>query len=148
MNIEIPRTWADVAAQDDEWEAKRTMIGLTDDIDAIQASILRTLASAHRLRIIHQLGIGPCEVNELARELGLNQAATSQHLAAMRAVGLVEAVRDGRTARYQLCDPEILAACALMRSALVRRLSRLGDLASAARQPAASAIPSSEVGHS
>jgi DNA-binding transcriptional ArsR family regulator len=120
----------------------------TDDIDAIQASILRTLASAHRLRIIHQLGIGPCEVNELARELGLNQAATSQHLAAMRAVGLVEAVRDGRTARYQVCDPEILAACALMRSALVRRLSRLGDLASAARQPAASAIPSSEVGHS
>lgn len=131
------------------------MLGLVDDIDAIQASLLRTLASAHRLRIIHRLGIGPCEVNELARDLGLGQAATSQHLAAMRAVGLVEAVRDGRTMRYELCDPEILAACSLMRTALVRRLSRLGDLAAAARvpaapanhQPAAPTIPSSKVGH-
>jgi len=131
------------------------MLGLVDDIDAIQASLLRTLASAHRLRIIHRLGIGPCEVNELARDLGLGQAATSQHLAAMRAVGLVEAVRDGRTMRYELCDPEILAACSLMRTALVRRLSRLGDLAAAERVPAAPAthqptapsIPSSKVGH-
>ncbi len=94
----------------------------------IQASLLRTLASPHRLRIIHRLGVAPCEVNELARDLGLSQATTSQHLAAMRAAGLVEAVRDGRTVRYQLADPEILAACGLMRSVLVRRLSRLGDL--------------------
>jgi ArsR family transcriptional regulator len=123
------------------------MLGAPDDIDAIQASLLRTLASAHRLRIIHRLGIGPCEVNELARDLGLSQAAASQHLAAMRSVGLVEAVRDGRTARYELCDPEILAACALMRGSLVRRLTRLGDLAAAARQPAAPPVPSSKVGH-
>lgn len=123
------------------------MIGLADDIDAIQASLLRTLASANRLRIIHRLGTGPCEVNELARDLGLTQAATSQHLAAMRSVGLVEAVRDGRTMRYELCDPEILQACGLMRAALVRRLSRLGALAATASQPAASPIPSSKVGH-
>ena len=111
------------------------MFNPADDIDAIQASLLRTLASAHRLRIIHRLGDGPCEVNEISRDLGLGQAATSGHLAAMRSVGLVEAVRDGRTMRYELCDPEILAACSLMRSALVRRLSRLGDLAAAAREP-------------
>jgi DNA-binding transcriptional ArsR family regulator len=123
------------------------MIGLADDIDVIQASLLRTLASANRLRIVHRLGIGPCEVNELARDLGLTQAATSQHLAAMRSVGLVEAVRDGRAMRYELCDPEILHACGLMRGALVRRLSRLGDLAATASQPDASPIPSSKVGH-
>jgi ArsR family transcriptional regulator, virulence genes transcriptional regulator len=112
-----------------------------DDIDAIQASLLRTLASAHRLRIIHRLGNGSCEVNEISRDLGLSQAATSQHLAAMRSVGLVEAVRDGRTMRYELCDPEILEACSLMRGALVRRLSRLGALAATASQPAAPPIP-------
>jgi DNA-binding transcriptional ArsR family regulator len=50
----------------------------------------------------------------------------------MRTAGIVEAVRDGRAVRYQLADPEILAACGLMRSVLVRRLSRLGDLAAAA----------------
>ncbi|HYN47404.1 MAG TPA: metalloregulator ArsR/SmtB family transcription factor [Candidatus Nanopelagicales bacterium] len=123
------------------------MLGSADEIDEIQASLLRALASAHRLRIIHRLGIGPCEVNELARDLGLSQASASQHLAAMRAVGLVEAVRDGRTARYALSDPEILAACGLMRGALVRRLSRLGDLAAAARRPDDHVIPSSKVGH-
>jgi DNA-binding transcriptional ArsR family regulator len=106
------------------------------DIDSIQASLLRALASAHRLRIVHLLGVAPCEVNELARDLGLSQAAASQHLAAMRAVGLVEAVRDGRTVRYHLVDEEILAACSLMRGALLRRLSQLGDMAAAARQPA------------
>jgi ArsR family transcriptional regulator len=102
------------------------------DIDDIQASLLRTLASAHRLRIIHRLGVAPCGVGELARDLGLSQATTSQHLAVMRTAGIVEAVRDGRAVRYQLADPEILAACGLMRSVLVRRLSRLGDLAAAA----------------
>ena len=122
------------------------MLNAVDDIDAIQASILRTLASAYRLRIIHRLGGGPREVNELARDLGLSQTATSQHLAALRGVGLVEAVRDGRAVRYELCDPAILAACSLMRSALVRRLSRLGDLAAAARQPAAP-TPSSKAGN-
>jgi ArsR family transcriptional regulator len=122
------------------------MLGDIDDIDAIQASLLRALASPHRLRIIHRLGLGPCEVNELARDIGQGQAATSQHLAAMRAVGLVEAVRDGRAVRYELADPEILEACGLMRSALVRRLSRLGDLAAADRAPASLAISSSKVG--
>ena len=121
--------------------------GATHDIDELQASMLRSLASAHRLGILHLLGAGPFEVNEIARELGLNQAAASQHLAAMRSVGLVEAVRDGRTVNYRLADPQILAACELMRAVLVRRLSRLGDLAAAAYEPALPAIPSTEVHH-
>jgi ArsR family transcriptional regulator, virulence genes transcriptional regulator len=108
------------------------MLNAVNDIDQLQASLLRALSSPQRLRIIHLLGAGQREVNELARDLGLNQAAVSQHLATMRAVGLVQALRDGRTVHYQLTDPEILAACSLMREVLVRRLSRLGDLASAA----------------
>jgi DNA-binding transcriptional ArsR family regulator len=119
----------------------------THDIDELQASMLRSLASAHRLRILHLLGAGPFEVNEISRELGQGQAATSQHLSAMRSVGLVVAVRDGRTVRYRLADPQILAACELMRSVLVRRLLELGDLAAAAYEPALPAINSSEVHH-
>ena len=121
--------------------------GATHDIDELQASMLRSLASVHRLGILHLLCAGPFEVNEIARELGLNQAAASQHLAAMRSVGLVEAIRDGRTVNYRLADPQILAACELMRAVLVRRLSRLGDLAAAAYEPALPAIPSTEVHH-
>ena len=108
------------------------VLNALNDIDDIQASLLRSLASAHRLRILHLLGERPCEVHELAGELGLSQATASQHLGAMRSVGLVEAVRDGRTVRYRLTDPQILAACGLMRAVLVRRLSRLGGIAAAA----------------
>jgi DNA-binding transcriptional ArsR family regulator len=101
------------------------------EIDLIQVSLIRALASPHRLRIIHLLGQGPREVNELARDLGLGQAAVSQHLGAMRAVGLVDAMRDGRVVRYRLADPEILVACDLMRAAIIRRLTALGSLAAA-----------------
>jgi DNA-binding transcriptional ArsR family regulator len=107
-----------------------------DDIDELQASLLRTLASAHRLGVLHLLGERSCEVNEVARELGMTQAAASQHLGAMRGAGLVEAIREGRTASYRLVDPQVLTACNLMRAVLVRRLSRLGDLAAAANGPA------------
>lgn len=104
-----------------------------NEIEVIQALLLRTLANVHRLRIIHQLGRGPREVHELEADLGLPQATVSQHLAVMRGVGLVTSTRDGRTVRYELADPEILAACDLMRNVLVRRLSALGSLAAAAR---------------
>ena len=118
-----------------------------NDIDELQASLLRTLASAHRLRILHLLGERPCEVNEIARELGMGQAAASAHLGAMRAAGLVEAIRDGRSVNYQLSDPQILDACGLMRSVLVRRLSRLGDLAAAVHETPIAFISRSQEGH-
>ncbi|HET9520332.1 MAG TPA: metalloregulator ArsR/SmtB family transcription factor [Candidatus Limnocylindrales bacterium] len=108
------------------------MLNVVNEIDVIQTTMLRALASVHRLRIVHVLGEGPLEVNELARELDLGQAAVSQHLAALRNVGLVEATRDGRSVRYQLADPQILDACGLMRDVIVRRLSALGSLAAAA----------------
>jgi len=123
------------------------MASLADDIDELQASMLRSLASAHRLRILHLLGEHPCEVNQVARDLGLSQAAASQHLGVMRSIGLVDAFRDGRTVTYRLSDPQILAACGLMRAVLVRRLSRLGDLAAADHAPAAAGYPAVEVRH-
>jgi ArsR family transcriptional regulator len=110
-----------------------------NEIDDIQAGLLRALASPHRLRIVHRLGDGSCGVTELATDLGMAQATVSQHLAAMRSAGLVEATRDGRNVRYRLAYPEILEACDLMRGVIVRRLSALGTLAAAAA--AADPIP-------
>ena len=108
------------------------MLNAVNDIEVIQASLLRALASVHRLRIIHLLGTSRVEVHELAAELQLPQATVSQHLAALRSAGLVAATREGRTVWYELTDPEILLACDLMRDVLVRRLSALGNLAVAA----------------
>lgn len=105
------------------------MLSASEDIYAIQASILRTLGSPRRLEIVHLIGEEPLEVHRLAEALGISQPAVSQHLAAMRSAGLVEPVRDGRDVRYQLTDGRIRDACELMREVLFRRLGRLSRLA-------------------
>ena len=107
-----------------------------DEIDILQAEILRTLAHPSRLRIIHRLAGGPVEVGRIAADLGISQPNASQHLAVMRAAGVVDAERNGREVRYRLSDPEIVAACDLMRGVLGRRLARLADLSVAARRSA------------
>jgi DNA-binding transcriptional ArsR family regulator len=109
-----------------------SVLTLTEDLDELQASVLRTLASATRLRIIHALSTGPSEVHDLADALGLTQSATSQHLAAMRGAGIVEAARDGRILQYRLSDADLVIACDLLREVLLRRLTMLGDLAASA----------------
>jgi hypothetical protein len=65
----------------------------------------------------------------------------------MRNVGLVEAIRDGRSVSYQVSDPQVLAACDLMRAVLVRRLSRLGDLAAAVHDSTLFVTSNSQEGH-
>ena len=108
------------------------MLRPEDGIYGLQASLLKTMASPRRLELIHLLSeTGPIEVRKIAEHFGDRQPAISQHLAALRSAGLVEAVRDGREVRYQLADPEIVAACSLMRQVLVRRIARLGDVAAA-----------------
>ena len=106
----------------------------SEEVDTIQAATLRTLASAHRVRLVHLLSAGPRDVRDIADGLQLSQAATSQHLAALRAAGLVDSSRDGRSVSYRLADPDIATACGLMRQVLVRRLSRLGHVAAAVRR--------------
>jgi DNA-binding transcriptional ArsR family regulator len=101
-----------------------------DEIDILQAGIMRTLAHPLRLEMIHRLAARPLEVGKLAIELGISQPNASQHLAVMRSAGVVTAERSGREVAYRLSDPEIVAACNLMRGVLARRLDRLALLSS------------------
>lgn len=96
-----------------------------DAIYELQAEVLRTLAHPRRLQIIHMLAERPREVGSLAAELGVAQPNASQHLAVLRAGGLVVGERHGREVRYRLSDPEIVSACVLMRGVLDRRNRRL-----------------------
>jgi DNA-binding transcriptional ArsR family regulator len=99
-----------------------------DEITNLQAEVLKTLAHPRRLAILHRLAQGPCEVGRLAEDLDLTQPNVSQHLAVLRAAGIVEADRDGREVRYRLADGDVMVACSLMRGVLQRRLTRLGRL--------------------
>jgi DNA-binding transcriptional ArsR family regulator len=103
-----------------------------DEIDVLQAEVMKTLAHPRRLGLLHRLAAGPANVASLARELGMNQPNTSQHLALLRAAGVVDCERSGREVRYRLSDPEVVVACRLMRGVLERRIGRLAGLSSAA----------------
>ena len=103
-----------------------------DEITILQAEVLKTLASPRRLEILHVLADGPIEVGRLATAIGASQPNVSQHLAVLRAAGIVEAERDGREVRYRLVDADVMVACALMRSVLERHLMRLGEMAASA----------------
>jgi ArsR family transcriptional regulator len=107
-----------------------------DEITILQADVLRTLANPRRLEILHRLADGPCEVGRLADELGHTQPNASQHLAALRASGLVDADRDGREVRYRLTDRDVMVACSIMRGVLERRLRRLAELSLSAESGA------------
>ena len=112
-----------------------------DEITILQAEVLKTLASPRRLEILHALAHGPIEVGRLAKAIGASQPNVSQHLAVLRAAGIVEAERDGREVRYRLADPDVMVACALMRSVLERRLTRLGVIAAGAASASIETAP-------
>jgi len=113
-----------------------------DEITTLQAEVLKVLASPRRLEILHRLAEGPREVGRLAAELGLSQPNVSQHLAVLRATGIVEAEREGREVRYRLTDPDVMVACALMRGVLERRLVRLAVLSnSLTAEPGTTSAP-------
>lgn len=70
------------------------------------AQMLRLLANEKRLLILCTLVIrGEASVSELAREVELGMSALSQHLAKLRADGLIEARKDGLQVFYRIGDP-------------------------------------------
>lgn len=120
------------------------MLWVMDPIHELQAEICRTLSHPARIAILHLLAEEPREVGRLAAELGISQPNASQHLAVMRAAGLVEAERDGRGATYRLADPGVIGACDLMAQVMRRRLARYAELSAAieGKSDGGSATPS------
>ena len=68
------------------------------------ARLLKLLASEQRLLLLCRLMEGEASVSVLAEHAALAQSATSQHLAKMRAEGLVATRRDGQTIHYRIAD--------------------------------------------
>jgi ArsR family transcriptional regulator len=102
-----------------------------DDVTRLQADVLKVLSSPIRLEIVHRLAEGPLGVSCLAEAIGTTQPHASQHLAVLRASGLVEPERRGREIRYRLTDGDVILACELMRGVLLRRIGHLAHLAGA-----------------
>ena len=76
---------------------------------------LQALANQRRLAVLSLLGKGEHGVGELQRLIGLEQSAVSQHLARLRAAGLVRRRRDGQTIFYRLDRQRVAAVIAGLR---------------------------------
>jgi DNA-binding transcriptional ArsR family regulator len=72
---------------------------LVDNADAV-AEFLSAIANGKRLAIICHLLCGELSVGEIAERVDLSQSALSQHLAKLRAQGLVETRRDRQMIYY------------------------------------------------
>ena len=66
------------------------------------SDFLKSLANEHRLMILCLLLQGEKSVTQLDELLGLRQPNLSQHLARLRAEGLVASRRDGNFIRYSI----------------------------------------------
>src|SRR6476646_4575214 len=90
---------------------------------ALKADFFRTLGHPARVRILQLLREGERSVGALQAELGLDSGGTSQHLAALRRIGLVVSRKEGTSVYYRASDRRVFNLLTAARSLIVQRLS-------------------------
>jgi DNA-binding transcriptional ArsR family regulator len=101
---------------------------LQREADQLHAEICAALADPRRIVALYVLAERPHTVNELAAELRITQSAASRHLKVLREKGLVQAVRQGTSMEYSLCDHRLIEALDLLRSVLRDDLAHRASL--------------------
>ncbi|MBD0747943.1 metalloregulator ArsR/SmtB family transcription factor [Streptomyces sp. CBMA152] len=94
-------------------------------------AVLKAVADPSRYRLLWALSGAELPVSALAELLGAHVAATSQHLARLRAAGLVTSRREGTRIYYRAAGPRVRG--------LLEEASLVAQASSAAEAPAADA---------
>lgn len=89
----------------------------------IKANLFRVLGHPARVRILELLREGERSVGQLQAELGLDSGGTSQHLSALRRIGLVSARREGTSVFCSVDDERVFDLLAAGRDIISRRLA-------------------------
>lgn len=89
----------------------------------LHAEVCKVLTDPKRLMILDALRYGDRSVGALATAIGVTLPNASQHLAVMRAAGLVTGRRAGTTISYRLAEPSIVEACDVIHRIVERRLT-------------------------
>jgi ArsR family transcriptional regulator len=76
----------------------------------MHSDLCKTLANDKRQMILAGLRDGELSVNDLAEATGIAQANLSQHLATMRAHGVVLTRREGTRIFYRIANPKLIQA--------------------------------------
>jgi DNA-binding transcriptional ArsR family regulator len=102
-------------------------------IDALKADFFRVLGHPARVRLLQLLRGGEQSVGALRDALELDSSGTSQHLAALRAQGLVVSRKEGTSVYYRVKDPRTLELLELAKEIIAGALednrALLDDLA-------------------
>jgi ArsR family transcriptional regulator len=112
----------------------------SDPVYVVKAQLFRVLGHPVRIRILELLGDGERTVGDLQARLELDSSGTSQHLGALRQLGLVEARREGTSVYYRVKDPRVSQLLTVARQILSSALSDshalLSELAGGPPRPA------------
>lgn len=92
------------------------------------ADFLKQLANKRRLVILCRLVTGKATVSELCDLAGLSHSAMSQHLAKMRAEGLVQGTKDGLQVYYSISDARCLGILQHLKSGFCSPTGNPGGL--------------------
>lgn len=90
-------------------------VALMEKRAAEAAALLKALANEQRLLILcHLAAEGELQVGALGERVALSQSALSQHLARLRAEGLVDYRRESQALFYRIADPRAAQVLALL----------------------------------
>jgi len=107
---------------------------VTADLDKLEKSarqaaiLLKSMANAHRLKILCQLAEGEKAVGELEGVIGLSQSALSQHLMVLRRDGIVSARRVAQSVFYSLVSKEAQAIVLVLYDLFCRGTPKVGSV--------------------
>jgi len=74
----------------------------------IKAEKLKAMAHPYRFCILKGLAENKCNVSKIQDCLGIPQSTISQHLAKLRAAGLIKGERTGQEICYKVVDEEVI----------------------------------------
>lgn len=100
------------------------MSGPSHELQTLKAEFFRAMAHPARIRILEVLSEKREQsVQALQARLAVDQPIVSQHLAKLRAHGVVISRKQGTTVLYTLADPRIAELLKVARDILNRRLT-------------------------
>ncbi|GGH85195.1 DNA-binding transcriptional ArsR family regulator [Pullulanibacillus pueri] len=74
----------------------------------VASQIFKALSEPTRIRILHLLNKKECSVNEIAKELGLQQSTVSHQLRLLKNLRLVKFRRQGKAVYYSPEDNHVM----------------------------------------
>jgi len=92
-------------------------------VHEVKANLFRVLGHPARVRILELLREGERSVGALQAELPLDSGGTSQHLTALRRIGLVESRREGTSVYYRVEDERVFDLLAAGHAIIARQLA-------------------------